>query len=294
MPLSAVLVLLAGAGTIACAKPAAAPPVATVTFTSSKARLTPDSPVEFTYQFDVAPGTTIDGDYRVFTQVLDADGSGTSWNDDHAPTIPTSEWKPGQTIKYTRTSFVPMTPHLGAVAVEVGLYKGQTRLPLETRPPMETAPRSRAYKVATLELVPATGADNFFIVRRSGWNNVETPPNMEWTWTQKAAVFGLEVNPRRDVTLYLQYDARPEVFAGTPQDVTVSLGTEVVARFVADNPNLTLRKIPISAAQFGTADAPAQFRLEVDRTFSPSRLPGGGKDTRELGLRIFHYFVEAR
>lgn len=290
--LSAVLALSWGAA--GCTRPDATPPVATVTLSASKTRLTPDSPVDFTFQFDVAPSARIEGDYRVFIQVVDSDGNGTSWNDDHAPTIPTSEWKPGQTIKYTRTSFVPMTPHLGEVAVEIGLYKGQLRLPLQTLPPVGKPPRTRAYRVGTLQLVPATEGNNYFLVRRSGWNNVETPPNMEWTWTQKAAIFGLETNPRRDVTLYLQFDARPDVFEGKPQDVTVSLGNDAVDHFVADSPNLTLRRIPISAAQLGTSDPPPQFKIEVDRTFSPARVAGGGKDTRELGLRVFHYFVEAR
>ena len=145
------------------------------------------------------------------------------------------------------------------------------------------------------KIAPATEGDNFFIVRRSGWNNTEFEgANVEWVWTQKSAVFGLEKNPRRDVTLYLQLDTRPEVFAGKPQQVTVSLGPHVIDQFVADSGDLILRKIPVSAAQFGTGDTPEQFRLEVDRTFVPASLSAGTKDTRELGIRVLHYFVEAR
>jgi hypothetical protein len=291
---AAIVALVAGAG--GCAGADSASPVATVTFTSSKASLTPGSPVDFTYQFDVAPGAKIDGDYRVFVQVVDSDGHGTSWNDDHAPVVATSQWKPGQTIKYTRTSFAPIIPYVGEVAVEVGLYKGQERLPLRTQPPMEKAPRTRAYRVGTLQLLPATAGDNLFIVRRSGWYPPEYESNAEWAWTQKAAVFGLEVNPRRDVMLYLQLDTNPGAIGGNPQHVTVSLGSQVIDQFLADTPELILRKIPITAAQLGTGDSPEQFRLEVDRTFVPANLSSGTgvKDTRELGLRVLHYFVEAR
>src|SRR6476646_2122648 len=90
----------------ACHKDDSAPAVATVTFSSNKARVTPGSPVEFTYQFDVARDAKIDGDYHVFVQVVDSEGHRTSWNDDHVPPVPTSQWKPGQTVKYSRTSFV--------------------------------------------------------------------------------------------------------------------------------------------------------------------------------------------
>jgi hypothetical protein len=35
--------------------------------------------------------------------------------------------------------------------------------------------------------------------------------------------------------------------------------------------------------------------LDVDRTFVPSKLAAnGGKDVRELGIRVYHAFVEAR
>jgi hypothetical protein len=45
---------------------------------------------------------------------------------------------------------------------------------------------------------------------------------------------------------------------------------------------------PISAAQFGP-DEMAQIAVEADRTFKP-----GGGDTRELGIRVFHTFVDPK
>jgi hypothetical protein len=76
--------------------------------------------------------------------------------------------------------------------------------------------------------------------------------------------------------------------------VTLSVGTEVVAQFIADSAEVTLRRIPVSAAQLGNGESPALFRLDVDRTFVPAALPGGGTDTRELGLRVLHCFIEVR
>ncbi len=33
---------------------------------------------------------------------------------------------------------------------------------------------------------------------------------------------------------------------------------------------------------------------QVDRTFVPANLAAGGKDVRELGLRVYHAFLEVR
>jgi hypothetical protein len=53
-----------------------------------------------------------------------------------------------------------------------------------------------------------------------------------------------------------------------------------------------VRKIPISAVQLGSADM-VELRLVADKTFVPALEPGGSTgDTRELGARIFHAFVQ--
>ena len=119
-----------------CSGADTAPPVATVAFTASESRVPLGSPVDLTYRFDVAPGVKIDGDYKVFVHIVRDDGE-TMWSDDHEPSVPTSQWKPGQTIQYTRTRFVPVTPYLGEVGVDIGLYRDQERLPLQTSDPAE-------------------------------------------------------------------------------------------------------------------------------------------------------------
>ena len=55
-----------------------------------------------------------------------------------------------------------------------------------------------------------------------------------------------------------------------------------------------LRRVALTAAQLGTADA-VEVQVVVDRTFIPAELPGGSsRDLRELGVRVFRAFVEAR
>jgi hypothetical protein len=269
--------------------------VATATFAASKARVPLGSPVDLTYKFDLAPDTAIDGDYRVFVHFLDADGK-ILWSDDHDPPVPTSQWKSGQTVgPYTRTMFVPVVPYLGEATVRLGLYKddGGARLPLSGLDPADRNSSSREYKVGSLQLLPSS--ENLLVINKSGWNQdeyaTENPTN-SWRWTQKSAVVSFR-NPQKDVTLYLDYDARADLFPGQPQTVTISAGDAAVATFPASAAGQTLQRIPITAAQLGTGEM-TDIKIDVDRTFVPANLPNGGNDHRELGIRVFHVFVEPK
>ena len=83
------------------------------------------SPVRLTYKFDVAPDAKIRRDYWVFVHVLEPNGE-QLWVEDHLPPTPTSTWKPGQTVEYTRTVFVPNYPYIGPAVVRLGLYDPKT------------------------------------------------------------------------------------------------------------------------------------------------------------------------
>jgi hypothetical protein len=48
-----------------------------------------------------------------------------------------------------------------------------------------------------------------------------------------------------------------------------------------------LRKIPISAAAWGSAEN-VDLAIAVDKTFVPEQLSPGSKDPRELGIRVLH------
>ena len=87
-----------------------AAPVAAPTITLGAQAVPIESPVDITYKFTVAPSApTLPQNYRVFVHFNDASGQ-QLWTDDHLPPTPTSEWKPGSTIEYTRTMFVPKVP----------------------------------------------------------------------------------------------------------------------------------------------------------------------------------------
>jgi hypothetical protein len=289
LPVSTVLIALA----VACSSRDTAAPVARVSMTPSRTRAAIGSPLEFAYRFDVAPDAAIGGDYKVFVHVLDADER-MVWNDDHDPPIPTSSWTPGQVIEYTRTLFVPAFSIVGDVTVAVGLYRDDGRLPLEGPDEADRDDTDRAYRVAGLHLLPET--ENVFVIYKSGWHpdefSPEAPEAQSWKWTQGTAVLSF-LNPRRDITFYLEYDTRPDVFADTPQQVAIKAGDRTIETFAADHVGPRLLRIPIPADALGTAEM-AELRIEVDRTFVPANLPAGGKDTRELGIRVYHAFVEGR
>jgi hypothetical protein len=259
-----------------------APCVATPTLTLARDRAAIGSPLKVTYRFDVAQNAAIPQDYIVFVHVLDDQGE-RLWGDDHPPVQPTSSWKPGQRIEYTRTVFVPNYPYIGPAHIRVGLYQpGGERLPL-----CATDASRREYEVAKFQLMPQS--ENIFLIYKDGWHTAEVSadnPTDEWQWTKKSAAISFK-NPKKDATFYLEYDARVDKFDPV-QQVTIRSGDQVIATFPADAKLKKLASFPVTAAQLGAGEM-SELTLDVDRTF----VPGSG-DTRELGVRVFHAFVEPK
>src|SRR4051794_18763563 len=83
-------------------KDAPAPPVANATVTMSRDKAPLGSPLDVTYKFVVANDARFAEDYKVMVHVVDTDGE-LIFTFDHNPPVPTTQWKPGQTIEYTRT-----------------------------------------------------------------------------------------------------------------------------------------------------------------------------------------------
>jgi hypothetical protein len=262
-------------------------PLATPGFTPSRARAPLGSPIEVTYRFTVAPNAKFDDSYRVFVHFMDSDDE-LMWSDDHMPPTPTTQWQPGQTIEYKRTLFVPVYPYIGQTSVRMGLYKDQKRVPLNG----EEA-GGRAYKVGTIELLPQS--ENVFVIFKDGWHTAEVAqdnPAIMWQWTKKVATLAFK-NPKRDVWFYLNLDGRPDLLSA-PQDVTVSVGDQVVDTFKVADREPVMRKVSISAAQLGAGDM-VEMKLDTGQSFVPAQTPvAKSGDQRELGVRVFHAFVEPK
>jgi len=259
------------------------PAVATPTVTFSKDRVPIGSAVTITYKFVVAPDAKIDKDYTVFVHVLDPEGE-LMWTEDHVPPTPTSKWQPGQTIEYKRTVFVPNYPYIGEAIVRLGLYDQASGRRLVLSAPEASR---REYIVAKAQILASS--ENIYLIPKDGWHPTEVDPKNpqnEWQWTKKTATIAFK-NPKRDATLYLKYDARVDLFT-PPQQVVVKIGDQQVGQFAADSKGPALVTFPLTAAQLGSADM-VELTIEVDRTFKP-----GNGDPRELGIRVFHTFVEPK
>ncbi len=266
-----------------------APPVATPAFSASRSRAALGSPLDLTYRFTVAANApAFDKAYRVLVHFLDSDGE-LMWTDDHDPAVPTTEWKPGQRVEYTRTMFVPVYPYMGQSTIRVGLYDPETneRLPL-----VGENDGQRAYTVGSLELLPAS--ENVFIQFKDGWHNAEVSPDnasVEWQWTRRVATLAMR-NPGTDATLFLHFDGRPDLVPG--QQLTVRIGDQVLETYDITTNEEVVRRIPVTAAQFGTEEN-VDIVLELNQAFVPAQTPAANStDSRELGIRVFHVFVEPR
>jgi hypothetical protein len=259
------------------------PAVATPSLSFNKDRVPIGSAVTLTYKFAVAPDAAFDKDYWVFVHVLDPEGE-QMWTDDHQPPMPTTQWKAGQTVEYKRTIFVPNYPYIGEAVVRLGMYDPPSGKRLVLNAPEASR---REYVVAKIQILPSS--ERIFLMYRDGWHPAEVDsknPQNEWLWTKKTATISFK-NPKKDSTLYLEYDARVDLF-NPPQQVTLRIGDQVVGQFVADKKMPTLLTFPISAAQLGPTDM-VDLVLDVDKTFKP-----GGNDPRDLGIRVFHADIEPK
>jgi hypothetical protein len=264
------------------------PPVGSMQVSLSRPKVALGSPIEVTYKFTLAPDAPNLGQRRVFVHFLDADEE-LMWTDDHDPPTPTAEWKPGQSVEYTRTMFIPSYPYVGAAKVVAGLYSpgNNERLKFSNEDRGD-----RSYKVVDFELLPQT--ENIFVIFKDGWHPAEVVTEgagrTEWQWTKKDATIAFR-NPKRDVVLVLQAD-NPAAGPNAAQQISVQIGDQALTTIPLSATSSPVLKYPVTAAQLGTGDM-VEMKFTADKTFVPA-LESSMKssDPRELGARFFHVFVQ--
>jgi hypothetical protein len=283
---SAVVVsLVAGCGRTDAPTPALATPSVSLNHERAPA----GSPLEITYKFVVADDAKFDKDYRVMVHVVDTDEE-LMWTDDHDPPVPTTQWKAGQTVEYARTVFVPIFPYVGDAGLYIGLYSttDQKRAPL-----IGQDMGQRAYKVGTINLLPQT--ENLLTVFKEGWHPAEVADSsaaVEWQWTKKEGTLAFK-NPKKDAVLYLELDSPGKGLHGA-QQVQVMMGGQTLDSFTLEPDQLMLRKVALPSARMGDGEL-TELQVSVDKTFVPVLVSNSNsKDKRELGVRVFHAFVDSR
>jgi hypothetical protein len=285
---TALILALGGAFATGCSSDdPKAPPMATPSLALSASKVPLGYPIDMTYKFVVAADAKFTQDYRVMVHFIDQ-SDGVMYQDDHDPPVPTSFWKPGQTIEYTRRFFAPVYPYVGDATIEIGLYcKG-----CELRAPLAgTDVGHRSYKVAAFTLLPQS--QGVTVLYKDGWYESEgsdTSGEGAWHWMKKDATLAVK-NPRKDSVLYLKV-GNPGGPYRESQHVSVSLdnGAPLDEFSTPADQSVTLRTIPISAAAWGTRET-AELRLSVDKTYVPNKLLPPGNDSRELAIRVFRAVV---
>jgi hypothetical protein len=263
----------------------AAPAMVTPTVTLSRQSVPLGTPLDITYKFVVANDAKFTSNFHVMVHFGDRDEQ-LMYTDDHDPPTPTTSWKPGQTIEYTRTFFTPTYPYIGIATVEVGMYAAGEKL----RVPMAGVDTGhRSYKVATLELRQQNeGVQTIF---KDGFHGVEGAPvnGIGWHWMKKQGTLAV-MNPNKDSVFYLEVD-NPSPLLTTPQAVTVFVGSTKVDEFpVVPGGPPVLRKIAMNASTWNGAEN-VEVKIALDKTFVPQQLKPSEPDTRELGIRVLHAVV---
>jgi hypothetical protein len=287
--ISGLLPLAIALGVAGCGREKATesrPITPSVSFNKPRAPI--GSPVEITYKFEVGPDSApIAKDYSIFVHFLDSRDA-LLFTDDHKPPEPTSAWKGGSTVEYKRTLFIPLYPYLGTASVKLGLYQPETGERLGLEGPGDG---NLAYPVAQIELLDQK--ENIFLVYKEGWHQLENQPenrSVEWQWTKKEAVCSFR-NPKKDATLFLEADTNVNAVEGSQQKVAIWIGQTEIEAFTVESRDPVLRKIQIPASALGEEDW-VDLRIVNGHSFVPKD-KGLGADDRELGLRVYHLYVEA-
>ena len=164
--------------------------MATPSVTLSRDKAPLGSPIDITYKFVVAPRREVHaelprhGPRRRSERRVDVDGR--SRSADRRP----PQWKPGQTVEYTRTVFVPVYPYVGRShdPARAVFESDEPRLPLSGDDAGQ-----RAYKVGRVQLAPQS--ENVFTVFKDGWHPAESAEHnamVEWHWTKKSATLAVQ------------------------------------------------------------------------------------------------------
>ena len=186
------------------------------------------------------------------------------WTDDHEPPTPTTAWKPGQTVEYSRTMFVPMYPYVGPAKIIVGIYDTHVERAAQARQ-HRTAATGRI-TVAEFELLPQT--ENVYLIYKDGWHPAEVAPDnpaIEWKWTRKEATVAFR-NPKRDSTFIVQMD-NPSRAAGAATEVEVRIGDQSLGTVPCQRRRVAGAKIP---AVGRAARAPATWSRSGSSRIGPS------------------------
>ena len=123
-----------------------------------------------------------------------------------------------------------------------------------------------------------------------GWHARETAGGSSWRWSQRVATLAFR-NPRAAIVLELDYDARVDLFEGSPRTLTITVGDQVARSFLLDATGRQWARVLLPEAMLGIEDH-VEVEIAVDVPFIPANLIPGSEDNRGHGIQVYRVVVE--
>ena len=186
-------------------------------------------------------------DYLVFVHVLDDQGE-RLWGDDHPPAVPTSKWRPGQKVEYTRTSIRAELPvHRSGARPNRALFAVRP-----ARGCRSAEPTSRAGSTRSRSSRSSRSRRTSSSYIRMGGIRPRCPPRTRRTSGSgprrpPPSRSGTQRRTRRST-----WNSTPgSIRSATPQQVTVRSGDQVIGTFAADAKEPKLVDLPVACRPVG-------------------------------------------
>jgi hypothetical protein len=228
-------------------------------------------------------------DYSVFVHFWRVNSKEMLLQDDHIPLKKIGDWTANDTIKYSRTIFIPQFLNEFDVDFEgyeelkltVGLYNAK----------IQNKPIILFEKKINIQPASIIAPE---IVYDDGWNEIETDINAKdpflksWRWTTAKSVCIME-NPKKVSTLIIRGAVNKTALQD--QKIILKINGNLLEEFIPAD-NYFSKEYTVSPQQMGDNDE-FSLTIESDKVFVPAQVLPGSKDSRELGAQIFFiYFRE--
>ncbi|OGL47027.1 MAG: hypothetical protein A2161_17550 [Candidatus Schekmanbacteria bacterium RBG_13_48_7] len=223
--------------------------------------------------------------YKVALHFMDQDGE-VLFVDDHLPSVPSSQWKKDEVIKYSRPIYIPFAVDQKTASVVIGLYdekNPQEKIGLNG---LQNVYKPARYVLGTLKILPC---DDFTLDTermdfKKGWYNLERDVRnrLQWRWTKEEAVCSIR-NPKKQAVLYIRGWV-PEF--ESPATVSIVLNGQSLEQFTAKDE--FIKKYEINKELLGTSEW-IDLVLKTDKLYSPSE-HGQTSDPRNLGIMVKRIF----
>lgn len=230
-------------------------------------------------------------EYKIFTHLWRPLSKEMLLVDDHMPLTPTTQWKAGETIRYSRTFFIPQ--FLDEFDIDfVGYEDIELSVGFYNPDPASTEKKIILFE-KKIQIQPAS-VNAPDIVYNEGWEELETnntitdPFQRKWRWTNLSGNCTID-NPKKTSTLILKCGV-PKAYI-PDQKVTIRINEQIIEEFIPDI-NFIEREYTITPEMMGTGEE-FLLKVEADKTFVPSKVITDSRDNRELGIQVFFlYFRE--